>query len=117
MGHDDLLRRGCACLGRVYERQDHRPLRFVSLGLYIYSGALVLHTLAGWNLYLSIVVLTFIAGAYTLLGGFGAVVATDVLQMMLMAMSILAIIMLPTAVIILLGAVWKGAGKRGRYGV
>ena len=33
--------------------------------------------------------------------------------MMLMAMAILAIIMPPTAVVILLGAVWKGAGKTG----
>lgn len=56
----------------------------VNLGLYIYSGAVVLHTLAGWNLYASIVILTIVAATYTLLGGFGAVVATDVLQMVLM---------------------------------
>ena len=56
----------------------------VNLGLYIYSGALVLTTLVGWNLYISIVLLTVVASTYTLLGGFGAVVATDVLQMVLM---------------------------------
>ena len=56
----------------------------VNLGLYIYSGAVVLHTLAGWNLYASIIILTIVAATYTLLGGFGAVVATDVLQMVLM---------------------------------
>lgn len=55
-----------------------------NLGLYIYAGALVLHTLVGWNLYFSIVILTLIAATYTLLGGFGAVVATDVVQIFLM---------------------------------
>lgn len=55
-----------------------------NLGLYIYSGALVMHTLVGWNLYAGIVILTMIAAVYTILGGFRAVVATDVIQMMLM---------------------------------
>lgn len=55
-----------------------------NLGLYIYGGAFVLNTLMGWNLYYSIVLLSIIASAYTLLGGFGAVVATDVLQLCLM---------------------------------
>lgn len=55
-----------------------------NLGLYIYSGALVMYTLVGWNLYASIVILSLIAALYTLLGGFRAVVATDVVQMLLM---------------------------------
>ena len=55
-----------------------------NLGLYIYSGALVMHTLVGWNLYIGIVVLSIVAAIYTLLGGFSAVVATDVIQMFLM---------------------------------
>ncbi len=55
-----------------------------NLGLYIYGGALVLETLLGWNLYLSIVLLSILAAFYTLLGGLGAVVATDVLQIALM---------------------------------
>ena len=55
-----------------------------NLGLYIYAGALVMHTLVGWNLYFSIVILTIIAATYTILGGFGAVVATDVVQLFLM---------------------------------
>lgn len=55
-----------------------------NLGLYLYAGALVLNTLVGWNLYVSICVLSIIATVYTLIGGFGAVVATDVLQISLM---------------------------------
>jgi solute:Na+ symporter, SSS family len=55
-----------------------------NLGLYLYAGAVVLHTLVGWNLYHSILLLSVISAAVTLLGGFGAVVATDVLQILLM---------------------------------
>ncbi|MGH7595155.1 MAG: sodium:solute symporter family transporter [bacterium] len=55
-----------------------------NLGLYIYSGALVMNTLVGWNLFVSIVVLTAVAATYTLLGGYRAVVATDVVQLFLM---------------------------------
>jgi SSS family solute:Na+ symporter len=55
-----------------------------NLGLYIYSGALVMNTLVGWNLFVSIVVITAVAATYTLLGGYRAVVATDVVQLFLM---------------------------------
>jgi len=55
-----------------------------NLGLYLYAGGLVLNSLVGWDLYTSIVVLSIIAATYTLIGGFGAVVATDVLQLALM---------------------------------
>ncbi|MFQ5628910.1 MAG: hypothetical protein ACE5I1_09135, partial [bacterium] len=71
-----------------------------NLGLYIYSGALVMHTLVGWNLYVGIVVLSIIAAIYTLLGGFGAVVATDVIQMLLMFFPF----------VILAGIVWQEVG-------
>lgn len=55
-----------------------------NLGLYIYAGSKVLETLLGWDLEACIFLLTIVAATYTLLGGFGAVVATDVLQLMLM---------------------------------
>ncbi len=55
-----------------------------NLGLYLYAGAVVLNTLVGWDLYRSILLLSVISAAVTLLGGFGAVVATDVLQILLM---------------------------------
>jgi len=55
-----------------------------NLGLYIYGGALVLNTLLGWDLYVCLVGLAIVAAFYTLAGGLGAVVATDVLQICLM---------------------------------
>ena len=55
-----------------------------ALGLYIYAGALVLNTLVGWNLYVSIVVLTAVAATYTLMGGYTAVVATHIVQVFFM---------------------------------
>jgi len=55
-----------------------------NLGLYIYGGAFVLNMMMGWPLYPSIVILSIIAAFYTLLGGLGAVVATDILQLCLM---------------------------------
>jgi SSS family solute:Na+ symporter len=74
-----------------------------NLGLYIYAGALVLHTLVGWNLYLSIVILTLIAATYTLLGGFGAVVATDVVQIFLMFFPFIFLVIL----------IWQQVGSPG----
>ena len=79
-----LRKRYSNTVGNIYSMLWTFVWMLVNLGLYIYSGALVLHTLVGWNLYVSIVLLTVIAATYTLLGGFGAVVATDVLQMVLM---------------------------------
>ncbi|MBN1293058.1 MAG: sodium/solute symporter [Candidatus Latescibacteria bacterium] len=79
-----LRKRYSPAVGNIYSIIWTFIWMLVNLGLYIYSGALVLHTLVGWNLYISIVLLTIIAATYTLLGGFGAVVATDVLQMVLM---------------------------------
>ncbi|MCL5270325.1 MAG: hypothetical protein M1457_07205 [bacterium] len=55
-----------------------------NLGLYLYGGALVLHSLCGWNLYLSIIVLSLTSVVFTLMGGFGAVVIADVVQLAMM---------------------------------
>jgi solute:Na+ symporter, SSS family len=57
---------------------------FVNMGLYIYAGSLVLNTLLGWDLWLSIAVVVTIGGFYTLLGGFGAVAGSDTVQFVLM---------------------------------
>lgn len=75
-----------------------------NLGLYLYAGALVLNTLVGWDLYTCIVALSIIAAFYTLIGGFGAVVATDVLQMALM---FFPFIFLGAAVWYDIGGVWN----------
>ena len=71
------------------------------LGLWIYAGALVMHTLVGWNLYASIVGITIIVAAYTLMGGYRAVVATDVLQLIFMML----------AVVIMCALIWLRLGS------
>jgi SSS family solute:Na+ symporter len=55
-----------------------------NLGLYIYGGAFVLHSLVGWPLVPCIVAFSVIGCIFVLIGGFGAVVATDVLLVALM---------------------------------
>jgi len=81
---DWLEKRYCSAVGIAYSITWSGVWMLFNLGLYIYGGALVLHTLVGWNLYVSIVILSIIAATYTLIGGFGAVVATDVLQLAMM---------------------------------
>jgi solute:Na+ symporter, SSS family len=57
---------------------------FVNMGLYIYAGALVLNTLLGWPLWISIALVVVVGTTYTLLGGFGAVAGSDGVQFILM---------------------------------
>lgn len=79
-----LERRYCFTVGFMYSLAWSVIWMLFNLGLYLYAGALVLQTLVGWPLYQSIVMLSIIAATVTLLGGFGAVVAVDVLQILLM---------------------------------
>jgi SSS family solute:Na+ symporter len=79
-----LEKRYCATVGIMYSITWSVIWMLFNLGLYIYGGALVLNTLVGWNLYISIVLLSIIAAVYTLIGGLRAVIATDVLQISLM---------------------------------
>jgi len=79
-----LERRYSFTVGFLYSLAWSLVWMLFNLGLYLYAGALVLNTLVGWLLNESIYLLSFIAAAVTLLGGFGAVVATDVLQILLM---------------------------------
>jgi SSS family solute:Na+ symporter len=62
-----------------------------NLGLYNYGGALILHTLMGWNFYFSLVLLSVVGAFYTISGGFGVVVGTHILQVMLMFFPFLVI--------------------------
>jgi len=62
-----------------------------NLGLYNYGGALILHTLMGWNFYFSVVLLSVVGAFYTITGGFGVVVGAHVLQVMLMFFPFLVI--------------------------
>lgn len=57
---------------------------FINMGLYIYAGSLVLNTLLGWNLWLSMGLVVIVGTTYTLLGGFGAVAGSDTIQFVLM---------------------------------
>ena len=79
-----LERRYSAPVGISYSIVWSMIWMLFNLGLYLYAGALVLNALVGWDLGWSICVLSVIAAFYTLIGGFGAVVATDVLQISLM---------------------------------
>jgi SSS family solute:Na+ symporter len=56
----------------------------INMGLYIYGGALVLTTLLGWDLWLSVGLVVLIGSTYTILGGFGAVAGSDIVQFVLM---------------------------------
>lgn len=79
-----LMRRYSKAVGNLYSVIWTFVWMPFNLGLYIYAGALIMNTLVGWNLYVAIVVVSVVAATYTLLGGFGAVVSTDVLQLLLM---------------------------------
>jgi len=79
-----LEKRYSPIVGNLYSSTWAFIWMLFNLGLYIYAGALVLHTLVGWNLYASMVGIALIAAFYTLWGGFGAVIASDVLGVALM---------------------------------
>jgi SSS family solute:Na+ symporter len=53
---------------------------FINLAGVLYSGGLALHSIFGVNLWLAVVILAAVAGAYTVAGGLASVVWTDVLQ-------------------------------------
>ena len=97
-----LEKRYSAPVGIAYSMVWSLIWMVFNLGLYLYAGALVLETLVGWDLYYSICILSVIAAFYTLIGGFGAVVATDVLQISLMFFLFL---FLPSAVYMDMGGI------------
>ncbi len=57
--------------------------RGLALGVVIYAPSLVLSLLLGWDTGTTVLLVTSVAVAYTLLGGLAAVIWTDVLQMAL----------------------------------
>ena len=54
------------------------------LGVTFWASGVMLNTLMGWPIWLSIIVTGFIVGFYTVSGGLSAVVMTDVVQMIIM---------------------------------
>ncbi len=79
-----LEKRYCTTVGVAYSLSWSLVWMMFNLGLYIFAGALVLNQLVGWDMKVCIIGLSIVAAVYTLLGGFRAVVATDVLQIALM---------------------------------
>lgn len=71
-------------VGETYDFTWTFVWMFINMGLYIYAGSLVLNTLLGWDLWLSIGIVVIIGTTYTLLGGFGAVAGSDTIQFVLM---------------------------------
>jgi SSS family solute:Na+ symporter len=59
-------------------------LRLLWVSLVMYSGALALHKMGGWNFYATIAVLGVGATLYTFFGGLEGVVWTDVLQALML---------------------------------
>ncbi|MGH7491388.1 MAG: sodium:solute symporter [bacterium] len=50
------------------------------ISISLYAGGILLHAVAGWNLYTSAVVIVMATGVYTVLGGLAAVIYTDLAQ-------------------------------------
>ena len=86
-----LWRCGVTTIPEYLERRFSAPLRSVvaacwlllmacNLGLMLLAAAKFMHTLANWDMSVSIVVTALLVGAYTWSGGLRAVVYTDVLQ-------------------------------------
>jgi len=64
------------------------------LGIIFWASALVLKTLMGWEVWLSILLTAVVVGLYTFYGGLTAVVMTDVVQMIIMFLGGAAVVFL-----------------------
>lgn len=54
------------------------------LGIFLYTAAKAINILIGWPEYMSILIVAFVVGVYTLFGGLTAVVYTDAIQCVIM---------------------------------
>ena len=75
---------------------------FVHIGMSLYAGAVVFQAFFGINVYVSILVISFVTAIYTVLGGLKAVVVTETIQSVMLIigaaiLTILAIMALPDA--------------------
>ena len=57
---------------------------FINLAGVLFAGGLALHTIFGVNLWLAVIALAVVAGAYTVVGGLASVVWTDLFQAILL---------------------------------
>jgi SSS family solute:Na+ symporter len=55
-----------------------------NLGVVFWASAVLLNTLMGWPVWISIILTALVVGVYTFFGGLAAVVMTDVVQMIIM---------------------------------
>lgn len=65
-----------------------------SLGVLLWSTGLLMESMFGWPIMFSILVMVAVVGVYTISGGLSAVVMTDVVQVILMALGAVAILFL-----------------------
>lgn len=63
-----------------------------NLGVMLLAAAKFMHTLANWNISVSIIVTAALVGVYTVSGGLRAVVYTDVLQALVMIVGCLVVV-------------------------
>ena len=86
-----LSKRYSPAIGHAYSIVWSCIWMVVNLGLYLYGGALILNTLMGWNFHASLLILSAVGAFYTILGGFGVVVGTHIIQIMLMFLPFLVL--------------------------
>ncbi|CAF3095003.1 unnamed protein product, partial [Rotaria sp. Silwood2] len=60
---------------------------FTKISVDLYSGAIFLNQALGWNMYVSIIALIFVAAIFTIGGGLSAVIWTDFIQTIIMIIS------------------------------
>jgi solute:Na+ symporter, SSS family len=65
-----------------------------NLGVMFWASSIMLESLMGWNVWVSIILTASIVGLYTILGGLTAVIMTDVIQMIVMFVGGFAVLFL-----------------------
>ncbi|XP_055691273.1 sodium-coupled monocarboxylate transporter 2-like [Lutzomyia longipalpis] len=109
---------------KYLEMRFSRRVRLLASGLFLLTGliflpitvyvpALTFQSVTGVNTYTTVVVLSLLCAAYTALGGFKAVVWTDVVQVVLMIVSFVVVIVIGTNTVGGFENVFE-AGKRGQ---
>lgn len=57
---------------------------FTKVSISLYAGGILLHSVVGWDLYTSAIVIVIVTGIYTVMGGLSAVIYTDLIQMFIL---------------------------------
>jgi len=84
----------------------------IALAAVIYSGGLVINTLFDFPLLWSIIILSLIAGTYTVYGGLKAVVYTDVIQVITLILGGIITTIIGLKAIGGVGALWAASGDK-----